>query len=226
VCNAAKRAGADRADPLEPGVPTELDVRLVSTGHRFAAGHRVRLAVSSSYWPWVWPHGAAATVTLDPATSSVTLPTWTRATDDGVRFEEPVRSTPLAIERTSPVDPLPQRTVTHDVETGEWTLDVDPGYGGGRVYPDGLVFTEDARETYRIRQDDPTSARATSRGAIGLDQPDWAARVETTSDVTATADAFHLVNTVRAWARDGATGAPEVLVAEHTFTDEVPRTSA
>lgn len=226
VCNAAKRAGADRADPLEPGVPTELDVRLVSTGHRFAAGHRVRLAVSSSYWPWVWPHGAAATVTLDPAASSVTLPTWTRATDDGVRFEEPVRSTPLAIERTSPVDPLPQRTVTHDVETGEWTLDVDPGYGGGRVYPDGLVFTEDARETYRIRQDDPTSARATSRWAIGLEQPEWAARVETTSDVTATADAFHLVNTVRAWARDGATGAPEVLVAEHTFTDEVPRTSA
>ncbi len=44
--------------------------------------------------------------------------------------------------------------------------------------------------------------------------------------MTATADAFHLVNTVRAWARDGATGAPEVLVVEHTFTDEVPRTSA
>ncbi|PZF59670.1 peptidase S15 [Curtobacterium sp. MCSS17_008] len=226
VCNAAKRAGADRDDPLETGVPTEVDVRLVSTGHRFAAGHRLRLAVSTAYWPWVWPHPAAPTVTIDPATSSVSLPTWTRATDDGVRFAEPVRSTPLAVERIAPADPMPQRTVTHDVETGEWTLDVDPGYGGGRVYPDGLVFTEDARETYRIREDEPTSARASSRWTIGLEQPDWRARLETSSEVTASAEAFHLVNTVRAWARDGAPGTPEVLVAEHTFTDDVPRTSA
>ncbi|TDN42803.1 hypothetical protein EDF64_11059 [Curtobacterium flaccumfaciens] len=226
VLNAAKRNGTDGNVPLEPGVPAELPVRLVSTGHRFAAGHRLRVAVSTSYWPWVWPHGTAATVTIDPAVSSVSLPVWTRDTDDGVRFDEPQRSTPLAIERVAPTETLPQRTVTHDVETGEWTLDVDPGYGGGRVYPDGLVFTEDARETYRIRQDDPTSARASSRWSIGLSKPEWQARLETTSELTADAGAFHVVNTVRAWARDGGADAPETLVAEHTFVDDVPRTSA
>lgn len=226
VLNAARRHGMDHTVELEPGVPTDLSVRLVSTGHRFAAGHRLRLAVSTSYWPWVWPHAEAPTLVVDPAGSSAELPRWTRATDDGVRFAEPERSTPLAIERVASADPLPQRTVTHDVETGEWTLDVDPGYGGGRVYPDGLVFTEDARETYRVRQDDPTSARATSRWSIGLAKPEWAARLETESEVTADADAFHVVNTVRAWARDGGAGTPEELVAEHTFVDDVPRTSA
>ncbi|MCS5468616.1 peptidase S15, partial [Curtobacterium flaccumfaciens pv. betae] len=175
---------------------------------------------------WVWPHGVEATVTIDPTASSVTLPTWTRSTDDGVVFAEPERSEPLVIERVAPADPLPQRTVTHDVETGEWTLDVDPGYGGGRIYPDGLVFTEDARETYRIRSDDPTSARASSRWAIGLAKPEWAARLETSSEVTADADTFHVVNTVRAWARDGGPEEPEVLVTERTFVDDVPRTSA
>lgn len=226
VLNAAKRDRMDRDDVLEPGTPADLPVRLVSTGHRFAAGHRLRIAVSSSYWPWVWPHGVEATVTIDPTASSVTLPTWTRETDDGVVFAEPERSEPLVIERVAPADPLPQRTVTHDVETGEWTLDVDPGYGGGRVYPDGLVFTEDARETYRIRSDDPTSARASSRWAIGLAKPEWAARLETASEVTADADTFHVVNTVRAWARDGGPDEPEVLVTERTFVDDVPRTSA
>ncbi|WP_022905802.1 CocE/NonD family hydrolase [Curtobacterium sp. B18] len=226
VLNAAKRDGADRNDPLEPGVPASLPVRLVSTGHRFAAGHRLRIAVSTAYWPWVWPHPDAPTVTLDPAASTLELPVWTRGADDGVRFEQPERSTPLAIERVAPTEALPQRTVTHDVETGEWTLDVDPGYGGGRVYPDGLVFSEDARETYRIRSDDPTSASATSRWSIGLEQPGWAARIETASEVTADADAFHVRNTVRAWARDGGPDVPEVLVADRTFVDDVPRTSA
>ncbi len=226
VLNAAKRDGMDRADPLVPGEPASLPVQLVATGHRFAAGHRLRIAVSSSYWPWVWPHGTEATVTIDPTASEVCLPVWTRDTDDDVRFDEPERSTPLAIERVAPTEQLPQRTVTHDVETGEWTLDVDPGYGGGRVYPDGLVFSEDARETYRIRSDDPNSAVASSRWAIGLEKPDWSARLETSSEVTADAEAFHVVNTVRAWARDGGPDAPEVLVTEQTFTDDVPRTSA
>ncbi|MBF4587225.1 CocE/NonD family hydrolase [Curtobacterium sp. VKM Ac-2887] len=226
VLNAAKRDGMDRNDPLVPGEPASLPVQLVATGHRFAAGHRLRIAVSSSYWPWVWPHGTEATVTIDPTASEVCLPVWTRDTDDDVRFDEPERSTPLAIERVAPTEQLPQRTVTHDVETGEWTLDVDPGYGGGRVYPDGLVFSEDARETYRIRSDDPNSAVASSRWAIGLEKPDWSARLETSSEVTADAEAFHVVNTVRAWARDGGADVPEVLVTEQTFVDDVPRTSA
>lgn len=226
VLNAAKRDGMDRNDPLVPGATASLPVQLVATGHRFAAGHRLRIAVSSSYWPWVWPHGTEATLTVDPTTSEVCLPVWTRDTDDDVRFDEPERSTPLAIKRVAPTERLPQRTVTHDVESGEWTLDVDPGYGGGRVYPDGLVFSEDARETYRIRSDDPNSAVAASRWSIGLAKPEWTARLETTSEVTADADAFHVVNTVRAWARDGGPDVDEVLVTEQTFVDDVPRTSA
>ncbi|ROR33368.1 hypothetical protein EDF63_1776 [Curtobacterium sp. JUb34] len=226
VLNAAKRDGMDRSDPLVPGATASLPVQLVATGHRFAAGHRLRIAVSSSYWPWVWPHGTEATLTVDPTTSEVCLPVWTRDTDDDVRFDEPERSAPLAIERVAPTERLPQRTVTHDVESGEWTLDVDPGYGGGRVYPDGLVFSEDARETYRIRSDDPNSAVAASRWSIGLAKPEWTARLETSSEVTADADAFHVVNTVRAWARDGGPDVDEVLVTEQTFVDDVPRTSA
>ena len=56
--------------------------------------------------------------------------------------------------------------------------------------------------------------------------PDWRARLETTSRVTADAGAFRVVNTLRAWARDGGPDAPEVLVADRVFDDLVPRTSA
>lgn len=236
VLNLNKRNGRDRADdPMEARVEQVVRVALVSTGHSFPAGHRLRIAVSSAYWPWVWPHPVEATLTLDPTRSSVTLPLWTRGpgdgsaehpVDDGVAFEAPERAEPLAIRALPPATDLPQRSVSHDVGTGEWVLDVDPGYGGGREYPDGLVFTEDSRETYRIVDGDPLSASAESRWAIGLEKPTWKAWLETTSRVTASAEAFRVENTVRAWARDGGPGAETVLVADRTFDELVPRTSA
>ncbi|ALD11678.1 CocE/NonD family hydrolase [Clavibacter capsici] len=224
--NLNKRLHRARIDPMVPGEEETVRVALVATGHSFPAGHRLRIAVSSAYWPWIWPHAREATLRVTPSRSLVTLPVWTRDEDDGVRFEEAVRSTPLAIERIPDDSGLPERSVTHDVATGEWTLDVDPGYGGSRIYPDGLVFTESSRETYRITEGDPTSAVAESRWAIGLEQPGWRARLETTSRVTADADAYRVVNTLRAWARDGGPDAPEVLVADRVFDDLVPRTSA
>jgi predicted acyl esterase len=224
--NLGKRIDRARIDPMVPGEEATVRVPLVATGHAFPAGHRLRIAVSSAYWPWIWPHAREATLVVAPSRSAVTLPVWTRTEDDGVRFEEAVRSTPLAIQRIPDDSGLPERSVTHDVATGEWTLDVDPGYGGSRVYPDGLVFTESSRETYRITEGDPLSAVAESRWAIGLEQPGWRARLETTSRVTADADAYRVVNTLRAWARDGGPDAPEVLVADRVFDDRVPRTSA
>ncbi|OUE18925.1 Cocaine esterase [Clavibacter michiganensis] len=227
--NLNKRIDRARIDPMVPGEEAVVRVPLVSTGHSFPAGHRLRIAVSSAYWPWIWPHAREATLAVAPSRSAVTLPVWTRAEDDGVRFAEAVQATPIVI-RPVPADPdapvLPERSVSHDVATGEWTLDVDPGYGGSRVYPDGLVFTESSRETYRITEGDPTSAVAESRWAIGLEKPGWRARLETTSRVTADADAFRVVNTLKAWARDGGPDAPEVLVADRVFDDLVPRTSA
>ncbi|OUE24181.1 CocE/NonD family hydrolase [Clavibacter michiganensis] len=226
VLNLNKRVDRARIDPMVPGEEVVVRVPLVATGHSFPAGHRLRIAVSSAYWPWIWPHAREATLIVEPSRSTVTLPVWTRAEDDGVRFEEAVQSTPLAIQRIPDDSGLPERSVSHDVATGEWTLDVDPGYGGSRIYPDGLVFTESSRETYRITEGDPLSAVAESRWAIGLEKPGWRARLETTSRVTADADAFRVVNTLKAWARDGGPDAPEVLVADRTFDDLVPRTSA
>jgi predicted acyl esterase len=226
VLNLNKRHGRDRNDPMEAGVEQQVQVALVSTGHSFPAGHRLRIAVSSAYWPWVWPHAEEATLVVHPSRSSVRLPEWTRRGDDGVRFEEPTRATPLAVRALPAASDLPQRSVSHDVGTGEWVLDVDPGYGGGREYPDGLVFTEDSRETYRITDGDPLSASAESRWAIGLEKPGWRAWLETTSRVTATRDEYVVENSVTAWARDGGPEAPVELVAERRFDDRVPRTSA
>ncbi len=45
------REGFDREVLLEPGVPVEVEIALPPTSNLFAAGHRIRVDVSSSNWP-------------------------------------------------------------------------------------------------------------------------------------------------------------------------------
>ncbi|MGR3197292.1 MAG: CocE/NonD family hydrolase, partial [Paracoccus sp. (in: a-proteobacteria)] len=74
VLNLAHRDGHARPQPMEPGKPTKVRVALNACGHRFAAGHRIRLSVGTAYWPIVWPAPYAATLTLDLSGACLSLP--------------------------------------------------------------------------------------------------------------------------------------------------------
>lgn len=95
-----------------------------------------------------------------------------------------------------------------------------PRYGGTRVYPDGLEFTENAMETYTIQEGDPLSARTRSDWTIRLHRPEmsWDVQIDTRSEITADADDFHTANEVV------CTEGGEV-VFHRTWEKSIPRTS-
>lgn len=225
VLNLLKREGMDRVAPLPVGEDVEVDVPLVAAGYRFAPGHRIRVALSNHYWPWVWPHAVDDTLDVDLAASGLTLPLLGEHTTD-VAFGPPVhaRPIPVTVPDGAP-EARPARLVTHDVAAGTTTTEVDPGYGGTRRYPGGLAFHEWARERYTITEGDPDSARTESTWRIRLSDTGWSAQVETSSVITADADAFTCTDTVRAIAVDGEDRPPETVL-ERTRTRRVPRTSA
>ena len=64
---------------LEPGKRYRVRVQLNDIAHSFAAGHRIRVAVSSSYWPIAWPSPEPVTLTLYAGASTLELPARTAA---------------------------------------------------------------------------------------------------------------------------------------------------
>ena len=104
-----------------------------------------------------------------------------------------------------PADLGPERTVNRDVASGTWTLDVAPRYGGSRLYPDGLEFSEDARETYTVVDQDPLSARTASRWTVGLRREALAWDVRVTTSSTVAADATHFLTDNQVTAEEGDT---------------------
>lgn len=228
VLNLLKRSGMERHEPLEPGVDVEVTVPLVAAGHRFMSGHRIRVAISNHYWPWVWPHAVDDTLDVDLSGCSLRLP---QAPPDSepVRFEDAEHARPLVATALSGGDGEdgdeagPEREVSHDVATGRTTLVVDPGYGGSRRYPDGLEFREQAREEYSIVEGDPTSPRAESTWRVRLAGADWAAEIHTRSVLTCTESEFVVENAVHA---EAVRAGVREVVADQAFSDRVPRTSA
>lgn len=225
VLNLLKREGMDTVTELVPGEEVDVTVGLDAVGYHFAPGHRLRVALSNHYWPWVWPHGDQGRLEVDLDHSELRLP----LLDAGAvpaGFQPPEHARPITIrqpEQAAHKAPVPERLICHDVAEGRTRLVVDPGYGGTRLYPDGLTFLEDTEESYEIAENDPASPSAASKWRIELIKDDWSAVVHTDSQISCDADNFYLSNTVRASA---TVAGQRQEVFSRTFTDTVPRTSA
>ena len=220
LLNLTHRDGHEHPRELVPGERYRVELTLNSVAQAFPPGHRIRLSLSTSYWPLAWPPPRPVLLTVWPADSALLLPERPEGTDEGrapVEFDEPEQAAPLPIVRGTGND-RPERLVTHDVGTGEWVLDVDPNYGGTRTYPDGLVYTESARERYRIRVDDPLSAVAGSEWEISLRREGWDVLVRTSSELSATAEHFVVHSTLEA-----ISGGEVVETRE--WRREIPRTA-
>lgn len=220
----SSRAGRDRADDWQAGATEDVSFELGAAGHAFAAGRRIRLAVSSAYWPWIWPRADSAGFTLDPDGSFLELPV--RAAPEGPRsagtiaFGEPEHAEPLGVVTAVTLDPpRPGRLVVRDVAKGEWRLELshDPGT---RVHPDGLEHTERSAESYSIRERDPLSARACTEWTIRLHRPDqgWDTTVETRSEIGCDEEDF--LTTDEVVCRHG-----REVVFHRTWQKRIPRTA-
>lgn len=208
-----------RADHGRAAGDVVLD--LAPVGHVFPPGHRIRLAVSSAYWPWVWPGpDSAAGFTVDPAGSTLELPVRDREADPGIVFEEPEQAPPLGVSLPATLDePRPERLLVPDASGNGWRLEVVPPDAGTRVYPDGLEYTEDALTTYTIAEREPLSARVRCDRTVRLHRPerDWDTSVRTRSEVTCDETDFVITDEVV------CTEGGEV-VFHRTWRKRVPRT--
>ncbi len=64
LLNLTHRDSHEHPEPLEPGRRYTVRLQLNDAAHAFPAGHRIRLALSTTYWPIAWPSPEAATVTV------------------------------------------------------------------------------------------------------------------------------------------------------------------
>jgi putative CocE/NonD family hydrolase len=191
----------DQANPvaLEPGKVYRATIPLNTIAYEIAAGHRLRVAISTACWPQLWPAPHAATVTVHTGDSRLELPVRLPVAEDSESrdFDPPVKSAAEPCTATRAEDW--HRTITRDVATGATELVMVKDSGGVRY--DDIDWRLDCggTERYRIRPDDPLSAEADCVYHHELGRGDWVARTVTRTTLANDATHFHFTATVDAY---------------------------
>jgi putative CocE/NonD family hydrolase len=149
-----------------------IEVPLYPLADTVAMGHRLRLALSTSYWPLIWPAAEQPRLALSTQGSRLSLPL-RRGRGDCAGFGEPVAAPTLAWTQLQPG--AYRRVETTHPATGERTLTITDTMGTGRIDALGLELDETTTRTYRIRQDDPSSAALTTEMRCGFRRDTWSA---------------------------------------------------
>lgn len=215
VLNLTHRDGHAAPRPLVPGEPVEISLALDDIGHGFPPGHRIRVAISTNYWPLLWPSPEQASLTVTAGQSRLTLPERpARDPDVSPVFAAAESSAPLSREILR--ESGNQRTITTDVETGRVEVRIHDDFGKTRNLEHGLITGGMGREVHGIRPDDPLSARSETHWTQELEREDWRVRTETFSALRSDATHFHVTGRIEAYEDDQ-------LIFERDFAESIAR---
>ncbi len=216
ILNLTHRNGHEDLKPLEPGKRYTVRIRMNECGQRIGHGSRLRLAISTAYWPIVWPSPEPVTLTVATGASSLELPVRPqRPEDDRLRPFEPAENAPAL--RSSPARPGEARIETRkNLRTG--TVETE------RFQDDGLTRIEDfdwqygasARRLYTVHPDDPLSAEANIRWRKEFSRDGFRVSVDARTQMRVTRDEFLIDGQLEAY--EG-----EKRVFSRNWTCRIPR---
>ena len=214
VLNLTHRNSHSDPEPLPIGTPVDASVQLNVIGQRIPAGYRLRLALSQSYWPLIFPSSRRAELTLTHA--RLVLPLHDPAQDGPALadFAQSEGAAPVETEVIS--DGSSGRTMTVDYPTGIETYTRSMDTGAHTHLHSGITMRYENEDRFDIHPDEPNSAKGTCRWRKSFSRGDWRAEVKSFVRVEAVRDVWRVTAELKAQDAEG-----EVLT--RTWHEDIPR---
>jgi putative CocE/NonD family hydrolase len=239
LLNLTHRESHSEPSPLEPGRRYRVSVDLNVIGQVIPAGHRLRLAISPTYWPHAWPSPEPVTLSIFTGESTLSLPRRPpRATDALLSpfgpaegsgpFEVDVLRSPTYSWTTSqqvvttgatmgrPRPAAEKDDGSTDIARTRHEMVVVQDVGATRQRVTGLEYDCKSTTIYTIDEDAPLSASIRCEWSISIGRGSWRTRIETSSLMTSDARDFRVTNVLDAYEGD-------TRIFSRATTDVVPR---
>ena len=220
MMNLTMRDGQEQPTPLPRDRDVPVDIIFQGIGYTVPAGHRLRLSLSSNYWPWMWP---------SPETPHLTMVKGSRLSLSVPR---------LLTGSTRPVSDFYTSTPAHETVSGSWAANADPDensttivhdLGSGRLerrstskivtHPfmsDGAELTFRTTQEDRITDGEPLSAVSIMTVEETLQRRFWSTSVTTRTEISCDRENF-IVDTTLTAKND------QTIVRDMTWHEVIPR---
>jgi hypothetical protein len=164
-------------------------------------GHRLRVSLSTSYWPLIWPAPTPVQLTVHTGKSFIDIPTRPKVRGEKAPVFAPAEGAP-AVKLKTIDEPWNKREVTINQATGQRRMTIEDDFGRSTSTEHGLTTWGRGRESYRILPNDPLSARQECHWSMETSRGDWVTRTETYSAMSASATHWHITGRLEAYEGD------------------------
>lgn len=196
VLNLALSKDFTECRPLKPGEHRRIRVRMHTTAYRFAVGHRIRLSLSSGYWPLVWP-------SLEPTNARVCLSKTTLLL--------PIMDAPpMGLHRPfAPIETHPRenaheavsrsalRRIGFEEVDGTLVSGWHQPFSSSRSLTTGTVFGYETKSVQKLNPADRLSATIDVSHRLVCERTDGTAEVESRLRAWASKEKFFIEGAVR-----------------------------
>ena len=215
--NLTHRGGHETPQALKPGTFYAVDVPLYMIAHRFRAGFRIRVSISESYWPMIWPSPELVKLTLRTAESQLILPIRPRGGEEleGFEFSEPAPRDETFLKVIEPGTQRLQRSGQDE------TIKVlSQSYYGDtgiiEISNTGTRMRGIDEYSVKINPSDPGSASWEACNTFSFMRGDWRIKVRVEFQMTSDKKYFYLKSSYIAYDNDD-------IVFENKWTDTIAR---
>ena len=217
LLNLTHRDSNEFPEPLEPGKRYRVSIPLKHIAQQFAAGHAIRLALSTSYWPLAWPAPNPVRLTILPGRCRLVLPVRApRPAEEATlpAFGEPEGASPMAKTLLQPTQESWQ--VIRDLANDRTTLEVINDEGRYRIDDIDLEISARVTERYQYSYGSYDSLSGWTEWQRSFKRGEWEVRTLTRTLMTSDADNFRLRATLDAWEGD-------TRIFARTWDETIPR---
>jgi hypothetical protein len=156
--------------PLVPGKRYCVRIQLNDVAQTFPKGHRIRIALSSSYFPLAWPPPESTHLKIHTGISRLILPA-RQPREEAVSFQPPQAAASAMPLQVEPVHH--NWRVIRELDKDFTTLEVINDAGVYRLEEIDLTIKRKVEEWYTYQGDDFQSPRGKTRWQRRFERGDW-----------------------------------------------------
>jgi predicted acyl esterase len=149
VQNLCMRDSREYPKPLEPGKRYKMKIKMDDIAWRIPKGHKLRVSISTSYFPIMWPAPEPVTLTVHAGKSLVHIPVRKQIANEApLGWKQAEAAAPARLKQLK--KPWNKRDTKIDAKTGEARIEIVDDFGAFEIAPHGLITHGVGRETYAI----------------------------------------------------------------------------